>query len=148
VGFRSVVEDVPADGAPALLIIENEFPDGGGEMPPLPLPFFGPSLRSVVGWDACAGRPDSVRRSAQVMGGDVSHRNCLARRQCSELRRIGHPARRGIRLESRSVCVTHTHLTANPGATDIDRVAGPTVTWLMILEQRQHVLGAQEGPAS
>jgi hypothetical protein len=147
-GFRSVVEDVPADRAPELLIIENEFTNSGREVHPLPLPFLGPSLRSVVGWDACAGRPDGVRRSAQVMGGDVSHRNRLARRQCSELRWIGHPARRGIRLESRSACVTHTHLTADPGSTDIDSVAGPAVTWLMILEQMQHVLGAQEGPVS
>ena len=82
------------------------------------------------------------------MGGDVSHRNRLARRQCSELRWIRHPARRGIRLESRSVRVTHTHLTADPGSTDTDSVAGPAVSWLMILEQMQHVLGAQEGPAS
>jgi hypothetical protein len=139
---------VPADGAPALLIIENEFTDSGREMVPLPLPFLGPSLCSVVGWDACAGRPDGVRRSAQVMSGDVSHRNRLARRECGELRWIGHPARRGIRLESRSACITHTHLTADPRSTDIDRVAGPAVTWLMILEQMQHVLGAQEGPVS
>jgi hypothetical protein len=147
-GFRSVIEDVPADGTPASLIIENEFTDSDREMLPLPLPFLSPSLRSIVGWNACAGRPDGVRRSAQVMGGDVRHRSRLARRQCSELRWIGHPARRGIRLESRSACVTHTHLTADPGSTDIDSVAGPAVTWLMILEQMQHVLGAQEGPVS
>lgn len=144
--LRSVVEGVPADRAPASLIIQNEFTDGGREMLPLPLPLLGPSLRSVVGWDACAGRPDGVRRSTQVMGGDVRHRNRLARRQCSELRRLGHPARRGIRLESRTVCVTHPHLPADPGSTDTDGVAGPAVTWLAILEQRQHVLGAQQGP--
>ena len=79
-GFRSVVEDVPADGAPALLIVENEFTDNGREVHPLPLPFLGPSLRSVVGWDQCAGCPDGVRRSAQVMRGDMGHRSCLARR--------------------------------------------------------------------
>jgi len=147
-GFRSVVEDVPADGASALLIVENEFTDSGREVHPLPLPFLGSSLRSVVGWDACAGRPDAVRRSAQVMGGDVSHRNRLTRRQCSELRWIGYPAGRGIRPESRWVCVTHTHLTADPGSTDIDSLAGPAVTWLMVLEQMQHVLGAKKGPVS
>jgi hypothetical protein len=147
-GFRSVVEDVPADGAPALLIIENEFTDSGREAHPLPLPLLGPSLRSVLSGGECASRPDGVRRSAQVMSGDVSHRNRLARRQSSELRWIGHPARRGIRLESRSACVTHTHLTADPGSTDIDSVAGPAVTWLMILEQMQHVLGARESPVS
>jgi hypothetical protein len=147
-GFRSVVEDVPADGGPALLIVENKFTDSGREVHPLPLPFLGPSLRSVVGWDACAGRPDGVRGSAQVVGGDVSHRSRLPRRECSELRWIGHPARRGIRLESRSACVTHTHLTADPGSTDIDSVAGPAITRLMILEQMQHVLGAQERPVS
>jgi hypothetical protein len=147
-GFRSVVEDVPADGAPALLIVENEFTDSGREVHPLPLPFLGPSLRGVVGWDTCASRPDGVRRSAKVMGGDVRYRSRLARRQCSELRWIGHPARRGIRLESRSARVTHTHLTADPGSTEIDSVAGPAVTWLMILEQMQHVLGAQKGPVS
>jgi hypothetical protein len=130
------------------LIIENEFTDSGRQVHPLPLPFLGPSLRSVVGRDGCAGRPDGVRRSAQVMGGDVSHRSRLARRECSKLRWIGHPARRCIRLESRSACVTHTHLTADPGSTDIDSVAGPAVSWLMILEQMQHVLGAQEGPVS
>ncbi len=147
-GFRSLVEDIPADGAPALLIVENEVTDSGREMHPLPLSFLGQSLRSVVGWDACAGRPDGVRRSAQVMGGDVSHRNRLASRECSELRRIRHPASRGIGLESRPVGDTHTHLAADPGTTDIDSIAGPAVTWLMILEQMQHVLGAQERPIS
>ena len=82
------------------------------------------------------------------MGGDVSHRNRLARRQCSELRWIGHPAGRGIGPEGRPMCVTHTHLTADPGPAGIDSLAGPAVTWLMILEQMQHVLGAQEGPVS
>ncbi len=53
------------------------------------------------------------------MGGDMSHRGRLARRQCSELRWIGHPARRGIRLEGRAVCVTHAHLSADPGSTDM-----------------------------
>jgi hypothetical protein len=46
----SVVEDVPADGAPALLIVENEFTGGGRQVHPLPLPFLGPSSGSVVGW--------------------------------------------------------------------------------------------------
>jgi hypothetical protein len=41
----------------------------------------------------------------------------------------------------------HTHLTADPASTDIDSVAGPAVIWLMILEQMQHVLGAQGGPS-
>ena len=49
-------------------------------------------------------------------------------------------------VRSRLACVTHTHLTADPGSTGIDSVAGPAVTWLMIFEQVQHVLGAQEGP--
>jgi hypothetical protein len=40
-GFRSVVEDVPADGAAALLIVENEFTDSGRQARPLPLPFPG-----------------------------------------------------------------------------------------------------------
>jgi hypothetical protein len=80
------------------------------------------------------------------MGGDVSHRNRLARRQCSELRGIGHPAGRGIRPESRSVCVTHAHLTADPGPVGIDSLAGPAVTWLLIREQMQHVLGTR-GPS-
>jgi hypothetical protein len=56
----TVVEDVPADGAPALLIIENEFTNSAWKVHPLPLPFLGPSLPSLVGWDACAGRPDGV----------------------------------------------------------------------------------------
>jgi hypothetical protein len=82
------------------------------------------------------------------MGGDVRHRCRLARRQCSELRWLGHPARRGIGLESRLACITPTHLTADPGPTEIDSVAGPAVTWLLIFEQMQHVLGAQECPIS
>jgi hypothetical protein len=82
------------------------------------------------------------------MCGNVRHRGGLARRQCCELRWVGHPARRGIGLESRLACITHTHLTANPRSTEIDSVAGPAVSWLMILEQMQHVLGAQECPIS
>ena len=115
-------------------------------MLPLPFAFLGPSLRSVVGWNACTGCPDGVRRSAQLMGGDMRHRGRLARRQCSELRWIGHPARRGIGLESRLACITPTHLTADPDSAEIASVTGPAVTWLLILEQMQHVLGAQECP--
>jgi hypothetical protein len=144
--LRSVVEDVPANGASALLIVKNEFTDSSREARPLPRPLLGPSLLRTVGRDACAGRPDGVRRRAQVMGGDMSHRNRLTCRKCSELRWIRHPAGRGIRPESRCVCVTRTRFTANPCSTDIDSVAGPAVTWLMIFEQVQHVLGAQESP--
>lgn len=147
-GNGLVVEDVPADGASALLIVENEFTDGGGETRPLPLPFLGPGKFRVGGRGAGTGGSDGVCRGAQVVGGDVGHRNRLARRQCGELHWIGHPARRGIGLESLVVCFAHAHLAANPGATNLDGVAGPAVTWLMVLEQRQHVLGAEEGPAS
>jgi hypothetical protein len=77
------------------------------------------------------------------MGGDMRHRSRLARRQRSELRWIGQPARRGIRLEGRPACVTHPQLTADPGSTGINGVAGPAVAWLMIFEQMQHVLGTQ-----
>jgi hypothetical protein len=143
--LRSVVEDVPADGAPALLIIENEFTDGSIQMLTLPLPFFGPSLPSVGG-DACAGRSNGVRRSAQVMGGHVRDRSRLARRQCSELRWIGHSTRCGICAESRPACVAHTHLTADPSSTRIEGVAGPAVVWLLIFEQGQYVLGTQQCP--
>jgi hypothetical protein len=48
-GFRSVVEGVPADGAAALLIVENQFTDSGREVRPLPLPFLAPGSGSVVG---------------------------------------------------------------------------------------------------
>jgi len=154
-GSRSVVEGVPADGASALLIVENEFTDSRRQVHPLPPPFLHPSPGGVFGWDACAGRPDGVRRSTQVMGGDVSDRNRLARRQRSELGWIGHPAGRRVRLECLLECLTHAHLTADPGSTDVDpgstdvdSLAGPAVTWLMILEQMQHVLNAQEGPVS
>lgn len=58
------------------------------------------------------------------MGGDVSHRDRLARRHCREFRWIGHPAGGGIRLEGRLVCVTHAHLAADPGSADIDGVGG------------------------
>jgi hypothetical protein len=68
------------------------------------------------------------RREEFTDSGREVHPLRLARRQCSELRWIRHAARRGIRLASRSVCVTHTHLTADPGSTDIDSVAGPAVT--------------------
>jgi len=145
-GFSSLVEGVPADGAPALLVVENEVTDGGREPRPLPLPFPGPSPGSVVGWDARPGRPDGVRRGAQVMGGDVRHRGRLARRQRSELSWIGHLAGRGIRQEGCPARVTHAHLTADPGSAGIDGLAGRAVTRLMILEQVQHVLGAPEGP--
>jgi hypothetical protein len=56
-----VVEDVPADGGPALLMVENEFADSGRKVRPLPLPFLGPGSGSVAGWYACASRPDGVQ---------------------------------------------------------------------------------------
>ena len=77
-GVGSVVEDVPADRAAALLVVENEFTDSGRKVHPLPLPFVDPSLGGVVGWDGCGRGPDGVRRGAQVMGGDVRYRGRLA----------------------------------------------------------------------
>jgi hypothetical protein len=47
---RSVVENVPADGAPAFLIIEYEFTDGSRETLALPLPSVSLSLLSVRSW--------------------------------------------------------------------------------------------------
>ena len=84
----------------------------------------------------------------QVMGGDVSHRNRFGPPTVQRTSLDRASAGRGILPESRSVCVTHMHLTADPGSTGIDSLAGPAVAWLMILEQMQHVLGAQEGPVS
>lgn len=144
--LRLVVEGVPADGAAALPVVENEFADSGRKVRPLPFPFPGPGSGSVAGRDACAGRPDGVRRRAQVVGGDVRHRGRLARRQRGELDWIGHLAGRGVRPESRLACVAHPHLTADPGPAGVDGLAGPAVSWLMALEQGQHVLGAQQGP--
>ena len=77
----------------------------------------------------------------------MSHRNRLARRQCRDLR-VGHPTGRGIRLEGRSVRGTHGYLTADPGTTGLEGLAGPAVTRLTILEQWQHVRGAHHGPLS
>ena len=132
-----------------LLIVENEFTDSGRQARSLPVPFVGPGSGSVVvGWDACADRPDGVRRRAQVMCGDVRHRGRLACRQRGELRWIGHLAGSGVRPEGRLACVAHTYLAADPGAAGIDSLARPAVTWLLILEQMQHVLRAKEGPVS
>ena len=114
-------------------------------MLPLPFAFLGPSLRSVVGWNACTGRPDGVRRSAEVMGGDMVHHGRLASRQCSELRWVGHPARSGIGLESpwrASPHRTSPRIQARPRS----RASRGRLSWLLILEQMQHVLGAQECP--
>lgn len=129
-----------------LLIVENQVADGGGEVRPLPLAFcrLGPGRLADRG--VRAGRPDGVRRSTQVMSGNVGHRNRLARRQRSELRRIGPLAGCGVRPESRLVRVSHPHLAADPGPADSDSLTGPAVTWLLILEQIQHVLGTPEGP--
>jgi hypothetical protein len=43
-------------------------------------------------------------------------------------------------------CVAHTHLTADPGSTGIDSVVGPAIIWLLIFEQMQYVLSAQQCP--
>jgi hypothetical protein len=128
------------------LVVEDEFADGCGETLPLPFTFLGPGPRRVAGSDARSGGPDGVRRSPQVMCGDVRHRDRLAGGQRGELRRIGHPPRGGVRLERRVVRIGHPQLPADPGPTDLDGVARPAVTGLLLLEQRQHVLGAHEGP--
>lgn len=128
------------------LIVKNQFTDIGGKVRPLPLPFRGPHSGSIKIRDARTGGPDGVSRCAQVMGGDVGHRGCLARRQRGELRRAWHITGRRVRLESQLARVTHAHVTADPGLARIDGLAGPTVTWLTILEQMQHVLGAQQSP--
>lgn len=83
---------------------------------------------SASGGTHTPAAPDGVRRGAQLMGGDVSYRNGLARRQRGELRWIGHPAGSGVRAERRLVRVTHANITPDPGATDIDGLAGPAGT--------------------
>ena len=129
-----------------MLVVEHEVPNRGRELRSLPLALGGPSLRHLVGWNTGPGRPDGIGRRPQVMGGDVSHRNRLARRQGRELRRVGHPTGRGIRLEGRLVGVTHRDLTADPGPPGLEGLSRTVVTRLTILEQGQHVVGAPQGP--
>ena len=80
------------------------------------------------------------------MGCDVGHRHCLPGRKSGELRRVGQSTRGGIRHESGLVRITHTHLAANPGSTDVERLTRAGVARLLLLEKVQDVLGTEGRP--
>ncbi len=42
--------------------------------------------------------------------------------------------------------ITHAHLAADPGTTDVDSVTRAGVAWLLLLEKVQDAFGAEGGP--
>jgi hypothetical protein len=80
------------------------------------------------------------------VGCDVGHGNCLPGRKSGELRWLGQSTCGSIRHESGLVRITHTHLAADPGATDVDGVTRAGVARLLLLEKVQDVFGAEGGP--
>jgi hypothetical protein len=81
------------------------------------------------------------------VGCDVGHGYCLPGRKSGELGRV-RQSTRGIRDEGGLVRVTHAHLAADPGPTDVDSVTRAGVVRLLLLERVQHVFGAEGGPFS
>lgn len=141
-----VVEDVPAERAAATLVIENELTHVGWQLGPLPVPFCGPNLRRLAGRGASADGTDGVCRGPQIVGSDVWDGSGLPGGQRSELCRLWHVASGGICLEGQLTRVHHAHVTADPASAGLDGRAGPPVSWLLVLEQTQDVLGAYQRP--
>ncbi len=76
----------------------------------------------------------------------MGYRHCLPGRKSGELRRVGQSTCGGIRYESGTVRITHAHLAADPGTTDVDSVTRAGVARLLLLEKVQDVFGAEGGP--
>jgi hypothetical protein len=143
----SVVEDVPADCASTPLVVEDELPNFRRDPFSLPVSFGDARSLSLT---ACrgvrSGCPDRICRSAQVVGGDVGHCRCLPSRERGVLCGFGQVTAGGIRRECGPAGVTHAHLAAHPGTTDVDSVTRAGVVWLGLLKQMQDVLCAEGCP--
>ncbi len=142
----SVVEDVPADRASMPLVIKDQLSNHGGNSFSLPVSFPDARRLGAAGGSGSNGCPDRVGRSSKLVGCDVGHRHSLPGRERGELRRLGQSTRGGIRHESGPVRVTHAHLAADPGTTDVDSVARASVARVPLLEKVQDVFGAEGGP--
>jgi hypothetical protein len=70
----------------------------------------------------------------------------LPGRKSGELGRVAQTTCGGIRHESGPVRITHAHLAADSGTTDVDSVTRAGVARLLLLEKVQDVFGAQGGP--
>ena len=142
----SVVEDVPADRASAPLVVEDKVTHFDRDLIPLPSKFTHPCCLSFTSRGRSAGRPDRVGRGAQVVSRDVSHRHRLPSCECRELRCPGQSTCCGIRGESDLMGVAHPHLAPDPRTTNVDGFTWPGIARLLLLEQRQYVLGAEHSP--
>lgn len=143
----SVVEDVPADRASTPLVVEDEFPNFRGDPPSLPVSFGDARRLSLTTRESVRnGCPDRICRSAQVVGGDVGHCHSLPSCESGKLCGFGQVTSGGVRRECSPVGVTHAHLAAHPGTTDVDSVTRAGVVRLGLLKEMQDVLCAEGCP--
>jgi hypothetical protein len=76
----------------------------------------------------------------------MSHCCGLSSSESCELGRISKSTCRGIRGERCSPGLAHTCLASDPGATNVDGVARSAVARLVLFEEVEDVLGADDGP--
>ncbi len=93
------------------------------------------------------GRADRVRRCAQPVSGDVRHGDGLTGRERRVLDGCGLAAAGGVGDEGGGVGGLHGDVSADPGAGDVEGVAGSGVVGSCVFEEGQDVLGAVDGPS-
>lgn len=140
----SVAEHRPAELVPRPLIVEDQGPHRGGELSALPVALGNASRVTRLGG---RGRSlDRVRRSAEVVRGDVGGDRRLAGGVRSEARSTGEVASGGHGVAAVGASGHHRQLAAGPGTDGVDRLTGAGVVGAGGLEEGEDVLGAGGGP--
>ena len=124
---------------------ERHWPEVPREALALPVAFLGGSggVHRVGG--LCS--PDGVGGGVRSVGGDVGCRGGVSRGASGGLGlgSIGL-AGGGVGGERGGACLAHLHPSARPGTPRLDGPPRPGVSRALLLEVREHVLGAVGGP--
>lgn len=140
----SVFEDGPADGVAANLIVQDEGSNPLVELVALPVTFepSGVAVPRVRGLNG----PDRVGGGAEIVLGYVANAGCLARSVGGEPGSSSQRPGGSHRVAAARAGSHHPHLAAGPRARRIDRLPGPRIRGLRLLEQVQNVLRTLGSP--
>jgi hypothetical protein len=128
------------------LVVKYELADLAWKLRALPTTLRSTGLVTLVIRGSGAYGPDRVGRSAQLVGGHMSHRRCLSCRVSRFPRRAGQISGRAHGVTGGRAGLSHRNLTPRPGTPQFDRSARAVVVGSRLLEEVQYMLRAISRP--
>lgn len=140
------VEDGPADVVASALVLEDQVSHGLGQLGPLPGVLVAADGLPCAVRGGCDGGLDGIRGSAEIVLGDVADAGCLTGCVGSEACWPGQVPGGSHGVPTNGPRLHHRQPTCGPCSRGGNGLPRASVVRSVLLEEREHVLGAVGGP--